>query len=72
MSDTKTDAEVEIDRDVCQAYGVCAQIAPEVYELDDDGYVMLVGNGTVTPALLGRAREAADACPVRAIRLTVN
>jgi ferredoxin len=72
MSDTKADAKVEVDRDLCQAYGVCAQIAPEVYELDDDGYVIRVGNGAVTPALLGRAQEAADACPVRAIRLTAN
>lgn len=31
--------KVAADRDVCQAYGLCALSAPDVFSVDDDGYV---------------------------------
>ncbi|GHA89258.1 ferredoxin [Streptomyces termitum] len=59
---------VAIDTDVCIGAGQCALLAPDVFTQDDDGF------GTVLP---GRedggggtlVREAARACPVRAVTL---
>ncbi|MDH3060927.1 ferredoxin, partial [Gordonia alkanivorans] len=30
--------KIVVDRDTCQGHGRCAVYAPEVYELDDEGY----------------------------------
>ena len=44
----------------CSAHGDCAEIAPEVFRLDDTAVV--IGNGPVELIL-----EAAEACPAVAI-----
>ena len=60
--------ELGIDRIGCDGYGMCAELLPELIELDDWGYPIVTG--TVIPdALLGHARRAVAACPVLALRL---
>ncbi|WP_041546205.1 MULTISPECIES: ferredoxin [unclassified Nocardioides] len=59
--------QVHIDRPSCQAYGNCADEAPEVFELDDQGYVQLVGGEDVPDALEQAARAAILSCPARAL-----
>jgi ferredoxin len=49
-----------IDEDACAAYGGCADVAPEVFRLDDVATVI----GTGPDELL---LEAAEACPWAAI-----
>jgi ferredoxin len=59
---------IAADRDRCEGHGLCADAAPEVYDLDDDA-VVVVRHETVPP---GREREAevgARVCPVAALRL---
>jgi ferredoxin len=51
-----------IDEDACAAHGDCAEIAPEVFEIDDVARV--IGSG---PRELAMA--AASACPSTAIRI---
>ena len=61
---------VEVDTNLCQGYGVCAQIAPDVFELDDDG-IAVVPAGTEVPA--GSEKlviDAAAACPALAVLYT--
>jgi ferredoxin len=53
----------------CRAHGLCADELPEAITLDEWGYPILPA-GPVPPALVRRARAAAAACPVLALRLT--
>jgi ferredoxin len=55
-----------VDRDACMGSGNCAFWAPGVFDLDDDGIAVLVGDPE------GReeeVRKAAAFCPTSAIRL---
>ncbi len=62
--------KIEVDLGQCQGYGVCAQIAPEAFDLDDDGFVVLTEKGEVPEASVGKVEEAVSACPAMAIVLS--
>lgn len=53
---------VHIDRQACLAYGDCAELAPEAFEVDEVAH--LVGS-----APLDKLVDAARACPSEAITL---
>lgn len=57
---------VEADRDRCIGSGVCAFAAPDVFDVDATGRVVVLG-----PADLGdeRVRNAVADCPTEALRL---
>jgi ferredoxin len=56
------------NKSACCGYGVCAEICPEVFKLDDNGFVTVAVE--VVPEGLGpRAREAAAACPQSALAI---
>jgi ferredoxin len=56
------------DRSACCGYGVCAELCPEIYKVDDIGVVALLMD--VVPAgLEEKAREGASACPTNALRV---
>ncbi len=61
-------AELRIDRIACDGYGLCAELLPELIELDDWGYP-IVRSTAVPSELLGLARRAVEACPVLALRV---
>lgn len=61
--------KVEVDRAACCAYGLCAEICPEVYKLDANGIVYLESE-LVPEGLEERATEGCDACPQSAIKVT--
>ena len=57
-----------VDRSACCAYGLCAEICPELYQLDENGIVVL--QHEIVPAgLEARAREGAESCPQGAIEV---
>ena len=58
------DLRIEIDPLLCVAFADCVRIAPEAFELNDAGVVVLV-----EPQKVERARllEACAACPVDAL-----
>ena len=58
-------SRVQVDRDRCVGSGVCESLAPEVFELDDDG-VLQVHELTDLAAV----ETAVRACPTGALRLT--
>lgn len=59
---------IEIDRNACEANGVCVGVVPEALELGDDDVLHL--RLTLLPAdLEQRAREAARSCPKQALRV---
>jgi len=56
------------DRGACCGYGVCADICPEVFKLDEAGLVVLALE-IVPPELVGSATEAAESCPQLALKI---
>ena len=56
---------IEIDPTLCSGFGACADLAPELFELD--------GESTVSVRILetddARALDAAAACPMAAINV---
>jgi ferredoxin len=63
-----TGMRIIADRERCEGHGLCADTAPEVYELDDDAIVVLV-HETVPPELQRKAEAGARVCPVAALRI---
>jgi ferredoxin len=61
--------ELVVDRIACDGYGMCAELLPELIDLDDWGYP-IVRAGGVPDALLDHARRAVAVCPVMALRLS--
>jgi ferredoxin len=59
-------AAASIDRQACMGSGNCLYWAPEVFDLDDDGIAVVIGDVTDTD---DRVRQAAANCPTGAIRL---
>jgi ferredoxin len=58
--------KVEVNKMACCAYGLCAEICPQVYKLDDNG-IAYTDDGLVPKELEELAREGAAACPQLAI-----
>ena len=59
--------KVYIDPGRCQGHGRCYDLAPGLFGEDDEGYGMVLGNGTVPPGQEHDARLAELNCPERAI-----
>jgi ferredoxin len=57
--------EIVIDRSLCSGFGACAELAPDVFEVDDRGQATARVGQSNDPAV----REAAAACPMAAIRV---
>jgi len=60
--------KLQIDPIACSGHGLCADLLPELIELDEWGYPII--DGTVPPSLAGHARRAVNACPALALRLS--
>ena len=58
--------KVTVDRDVCQNHGQCVFAAPQVFELDDEGELVVLDDEP-DESLRAAVEEAVDVCPTRAI-----
>lgn len=59
---------IEVNLTACEGHGLCAQTAPSVYEVDDEGYVRLRVT-EITPELEDAAAAGARVCPVAALKV---
>ena len=58
--------EVRVNPIACAGHGLCAELLPEMIELDPWGYPILM-SAEVPRGLVEHARSAAAACPVLAL-----
>jgi 3-phenylpropionate/trans-cinnamate dioxygenase ferredoxin reductase subunit len=61
-------AVVRADLQACQGYANCVVAADDVFDIDDDGVVVVLRT-TVPEAERARVEEAARTCPVSALRV---
>ncbi|MGA4838145.1 ferredoxin [Streptomyces sp. G45] len=59
--------QVVVDMNKCQDHGQCVFAAPDVFRFDDDGRLAYAAE--VDETLRGDVEEAADVCPLQAIRI---
>ncbi|MEV6019242.1 ferredoxin [Streptomyces sp. NPDC051997] len=56
------DRKLRVDRVACDGRGLCAELLPELIDLDEWGYPILK-QSNVPGRLRGHARRAVAACP---------
>lgn len=61
--------KVRVDSELCAGFGVCLGLAPDVFELHDDGYAIVLVSD-VPLELEDAVREAVSQCPANAISLS--
>lgn len=64
--------KVTYNREACQGHNRCYMLAPEIFDVDDEGYAVLLIDGDVPDELQEKAQLAADNCPEFAIELVVD
>ena len=60
--------KVNVDFDLCTSNAVCMGIAPEIFEVRDDGFLYVL-NENPDPAFDERLRLAVSSCPNGAISI---
>ncbi|HEY6532092.1 MAG TPA: ferredoxin [Acidimicrobiales bacterium] len=60
---------VEVDDDRCGGHGVCMGLCPEVFDLAEDGYAVVL-LPEVPPEHQAAVRAAANQCPTHAVRVS--
>ncbi len=60
--------KVVVDMDVCQDHGQCVFAAPDVFQLDGEGHLVLLVDEP-DESLRASCEDAADVCPVQAITI---
>ncbi len=60
---------VKIDSEKCQGHNRCYALAPELFDVDDYGQALVIGDGEVTADLEDKARLAVANCPEFAISI---
>ena len=58
--------ELRVNPIACDGHGLCAELLPEIIELDPWGYPVLMSTA-VPRGLLDHAKRAAAACPTLAL-----
>ncbi|AIY84430.1 MULTISPECIES: ferredoxin [Clostridium] len=60
--------KAHVDKDTCIGCGLCPSIAPEVFDMDDDGKAKEIVD-EVAEGNQDAAKEAEESCPVNAIEV---
>ncbi len=57
-----------VDMDACIGCGLCAQVAPDVYKMEDDKAVVTMAE--ISEDMAEQAQSGSDQCPVNAIAVS--
>lgn len=63
--------KIKVDRDKCTGLGICESLAPDVFEVNDDGDLVLITD-TVPEGQLDDVEEAVAGCPTEALSLETD
>jgi ferredoxin len=58
-----------VDDTLCSGCGVCVDICPDVFDMNDSGDLVIVKCDTVPDGVEDDCRDAADQCPCEAIAI---
>ncbi|MCB2293255.1 ferredoxin [Clostridium algoriphilum] len=58
--------KAHVDKDTCIGCGLCPEVCPEIFEMDEDGKAV-ASSDEVLENLLSSAKDAEEQCPVNAI-----
>ena len=61
---------IHVDSEKCQGHNRCYALAPELFDVDDYGSAVVIGDGDVAAGLEDKARLAVANCPEFAITIT--
>lgn len=62
--------KISVNRDRCEGHGMCEEVAPELFQLDDQGDLILLFDGQDIPKeQRGRAASSVRICPVAALEM---
>ena len=64
-------SKVQVELDLCIAAGRCVAVAPEVFDVDEDGFVVVLQEA-IEAESVDSAHTAAMVCPGRAITIVDN
>jgi ferredoxin len=64
--------KVHVHAGRCQGHNNCVRLSPDLFEMDQDGYAHVRGDGTVPTALHEVAALAVANCPEAAIELNAD
>lgn len=59
---------IVVDQGKCSALGICESLAPELFEVQDDGSLVILSERP-EGGLCGAAREAVEGCPTEALSI---
>ena len=60
---------VAVNSELCQGHNRCFALAPELFDVDDYGSAVVIGDGEVSAELADKARLAMANCPEYAITI---
>ena len=63
--------QIHLDRDLCQGHATCMTEAPELFQVDEAGQVMLLQERPSLD-LLTKAQQAVKYCPSKALKIELN
>lgn len=63
--------KIRVDRDKCTGLGICESLAPDVFEVDDDGDLVLKTD-TVPAGQMEDVEAAVSGCPTEALSLEAD
>lgn len=63
------DMTARVDTAACKGHGRCYMLAPDVFDCDDEGFAVVIGQAT-TPTQIADLGRAVDNCPEQAITAT--
>lgn len=61
--------KINYDREACCGHNRCYSLAPEIWDVDDEGYAILQITGEIPAELEEKAQLTADNCPEFAITI---
>ncbi|MEU0466065.1 ferredoxin [Amycolatopsis sp. NPDC006131] len=60
--------KITVDRNKCTALGICESLAPDLFEVQQDGSLVIL-NDRPDGGLCDAAREAVEGCPTEALSI---